>query len=66
MKMYIARDEEGCLLLHSEKPSKGYDDLTRKWYWGSMGNSMELDDQMYPEVIFENSPMEVELKLIEK
>ena len=61
MKMWIARDIRGGLYLYTEKPEKialyGYftgDD----WF--------ELNTNAFPEVTFENSPMEVELKLIEK
>ena len=32
----------------------------------SKGNSYTIDNGLFPEVTFENSPMEVELKLIEK
>lgn len=64
MKMWIARDMRDMgrdLYLYTEKPEKialyGYftgDD----WF--------ELNTNAFPEVTFENSPMEVELKLIEK
>jgi hypothetical protein len=30
------------------------------------GNSISIDNDLFPEVTFENSPMEVELKLIDK
>ena len=41
--------------------SIGYDDGTRM-----LNAGLELDSNLFPEVTFENSPMEVELKLIEK
>ena len=58
MKMWIARDLRGDLYLYTEKPEKialyGYftgDD----WF--------ELNTNAFPEVTFENSPQEVELKI---
>ena len=66
MKMYVARDEgmNHCKLFH-HKPEKVYDKNLKMYLW--RGNFW--DGQMIgniPEVTFENSPMEVELKLIEK
>lgn len=60
MKLYIARDKDGSLNLYDNTPEKrseyflpyvGYDD-------------MPLDNRLFPEVTFDNSPQEVELKLI--
>ena len=35
-------------------------------FWVSTEDYWEVDEDFLPEVTFENSPMEVELKLIEK
>ena len=61
MKMWIARDFGGGLYLFPEKPTLmiGYN------YWDGE-DWYKLDQDFLPEVTFENSPMEVELKLIEK
>ena len=62
MKMWIARDLEGRLELHSIKPY-----LVGEYYWNNEDdNWMRLRDEDFPEVTYENSPIEVELKLIEK
>lgn len=62
MRLWIARDKDGLLYLYDNTPEKrseyflpyaGYDD-------------MPLDNGLFPEVTFENSPQEVELKLIKK
>ena len=70
MNMWIAKHErQSYLVLFKEKPVKRFDKFTRGWWWESenMCNSyMTLDSSAFPEVTFENSPMEVELKLIEK
>ena len=56
MKLWITRDPNGDLYIHAEKPFfagsiKGW--LSDNWI------SVSCND--YPEVTFENSPMEVEL-----
>ena len=59
MKMWIARDFNGDICLHTERPQL----LKTVWHsdvW------FFLYENLFPEVTFENSPMEVELKLIEK
>lgn len=57
MKMYIARDRRGTrLTLHGEKPT--WVEEYRVW---SRMYITDLDDNAFPEVTFENSPMEVEL-----
>ena len=65
MKMWIAKHErQSYLVLFKEKPVKRFDKFTRGWWWESenMCNSyMTLDSSAFPEVTFENSPMEVEL-----
>lgn len=57
MKLWIARSEGGDLTLHYKKPiyHKGYG-------WTSIGSV--LNSKEFSEVTFENSPQEVELKLI--
>ena len=59
-KLWIARDYTGSLSLYAEIPIKG----TVCFY--NVDDAMELNEDMFPEVTFENSPQEVELKLIDK
>ena len=60
MKLYIARDEEGNLYLYDNLPIK-----KEEYFQPQRGyDMMKLDDRLFPEVIFNNSPQEVELKLI--
>lgn len=61
MKLWIARDESGAIFVHRHKPEKRrFDNRGVVWestdYW-------QLYHRDYPEVTFENSPMEVELKI---
>ena len=65
MKLWIARFEKGSLWLFSEKPIR-----IRNFY--AINNTdkypepytIRLNDDLFPEVTFENSPQEVELKLV--
>ena len=59
MKMWIARNAEGWLYLHDMEPVLVGSD------WESLRDRYIIDSRIFPEVTFENSPMEVELKLIE-
>lgn len=65
MKLWIARDKNGDICLYKKKPQ-----LDRiYWYDKSCGEDgciCFLNKAEYPEVTFENSPQEVELKLIKK
>ena len=63
MKLWIARLSINLLYVYGEKPEKqitkaGYSVFTLK------GAILELPEEWFPEVTFENSPKEVELKLI--
>ena len=67
MKLWIARDEDETLWIFEEYPIKKENmfypttDTTGKFtYYRSM------PEDIFPEVTFENSPREVELKLVEK
>lgn len=57
MKLWIARDEDGFIGLYYKKP------IYRRGTWyGSFIYS--ISKSQFPEVTFENSPQEVELKLM--
>ena len=64
MKLWITRDRRGEVLLHSVEPLYVHDIMSSHWFGDY--DSMVLDEEDFPEVTFEKSPMEVELKLIEK
>lgn len=65
MKFWIARDEYGDLSLHNCEPTYRMDEYDKTNYWFEE-RICELSASLFPEVTFENSPQEVELKLIEK
>ena len=57
MKMWICRSIKGSLCLYDKKPIKQDD----KIFIGMGYNYYFIDEALFPEVTFENSPMEVEL-----
>ena len=66
MKMWIARDRCGYLWIHEAKPFINKYSKRGDEFWSSEKECYEVNQDFLPEVTFENSPMEVELKLIEK
>lgn len=60
MKMWIARNKSRKLYMYGEKPTL----FENAYYLGTL--TCILDKEMFPEVTFENSPIQVELKLIKE
>ena len=63
MQLWIARDQNGDLFLYPIKPDRY---VTENYVFFNGDDWWNIDSDLFPEVTFENSPMEVELKLIEK
>ena len=63
MKLWIARDNQGWLQLYLDKPCFMLKHLVEDWNGTFMGY---LPKEKFSEVTFENSPQEIELKLVEK
>lgn len=61
MKLWIARDIDGYLNLYINKPSLDSND---NMYYVVEDDYLNIDKDLFPEVTFENSPQQVELKLI--
>lgn len=60
MRFWVARDEYGSLYLYDHIPIK-----QGIWFRSQRGyDMMKLDDRLFPEITFNNSPQKVELKLI--
>ena len=61
MRMWIARNVDNTLVLFQSKPI-----LKDELIWDEILNEdyMFIPEYLYPEVTFENSPKEVELKLM--
>lgn len=63
MKFWVARDLDGTLVLSNRQPylpNKCYDFFC----FGDDASLYYIDRNMFPEVTFENSPKEVEIKLV--
>lgn len=65
MKLWIARDKDWTLNLFNEKPKRE----DKRWYGGIDEDgyyigALEINKGLFQEVTYENSPQEVELKLI--
>ena len=61
MKLWIARDKNGYLKGYNEIPQKKEEYgffFMKMWY--------DLDNRLFPEVTWQNSPQQVELKLVTK
>ena len=63
MKMWICRNKTGIVHLFLNRPTLKPNE--EEWY-DEREFDLLLDHDDFPEVTFENSPMEVELKLIKK
>ena len=59
MKCWIARDSNGRLYLHRQKPQL----FSMVGLWDS-DDWWDIDSNEYPEVTYENGPREIELKLL--
>lgn len=57
--MWIARDRNGILQISDMRMMKG----KNEFFPSSQSQVMYLNEDLFPEVTFENSPQEVELKL---
>lgn len=68
MKIWIARQKWGGLFLFGTRPYINVDENWGEEEWESpiSGLSFQIDDEAFPEITFENSPQQVELKLINK
>ena len=63
MKMWIARDKAGCISLYKQCPIWRWNKFGtfEDWFDGDFLTVLPLEN--FPEVTFENSPKQVELKL---
>lgn len=62
MKIWIVRNKTGELIINRKCPY--YHKHLEVWCGGEPIGY--FDNYMFPEIIFENSPQQVELKLVEK
>jgi hypothetical protein len=65
MKLWIARDKDGCLWVYESQPIK----FEEKYFIDIEENSVdtlgaELPEKWFPEVTFENSPKQIKIELL--
>jgi hypothetical protein len=60
MRLWIARDKSGTLYLYDDVPEKVVTYFIQQGY----KMAIKLSNDLFPEVTFENSPQEVEIKLV--
>jgi hypothetical protein len=63
MKLWIARDKYGDLFIFTNEPLWCGNEC---WCDSKNGDFMLINKNSFPEVTFDNSPVQVELKLVEK
>lgn len=59
--MWLARDKDGKLYLYTHKPKKE-EECCYGWFVNTFGGLISMRPSLFPEVTWENSPVEVELK----
>lgn len=66
MKLWVARDFDGILNLYINKPKLDSND--NMYYTDSdmEDDYLNIDKDLFPEVTFENSPQQVEIKLVKE
>ena len=62
MKLWIARDKDNTLCVYNNKPTLSIE-VDGLWICDKFTIVNTLSSDYFPEVTYENSPMEVELKL---
>lgn len=63
MKLWIARNKDNTLVIFQSKPF-----LNNNQEWDEYLNEdyMYIPEYLFPEITFDNSPQEIELKLIKE
>jgi hypothetical protein len=62
MKFWIARDKDGFIYIYRNKPYQ----LTEGIWTCEDKKYAIIEDEIFPEITSENSPLEVELKLMKE
>ena len=59
--VWVARDEDNSLWIYTTKPVKS----SGMFHLGPTGDMFQVDDSVYPEITYENSPIKVKLLFID-
>ena len=66
-ELWIARDESGSLAAYNVKPTRYRHKKKGCGFFNvipGMNNILKLDDNLFPEVTWENSPRKVKIELV--
>ena len=66
MELWIARNEDNTSKLHFTSPYRYCDHYRSCGTVDETIDGIPIDNKLFPEVTFKNSPQQVELKLVEK
>lgn len=61
--MWIARDEDNSLNLFNSRPRLQFEGGEGFWQCTDNYDFVGLDENLYPQITFENSPQEIEIKI---
>lgn len=59
--VWVARDEDNSLWIYTTKPVKS----DGMFHCSATGDMFQIDDSVYPEITYENSPVKVKLLFID-
>lgn len=59
--VWVARDEDNSLWIYTTKPTKS----CGMFCCSAAGDMFQIDDSVYPEITYENSPIKVKLLFID-
>ncbi len=59
--VWVARDEDNSLWIYTAKPVEA----CGMFHLGPTGDMFQIDDSVYPEITYENSPIKVKLLFID-
>lgn len=59
--VWVARDEDNSLWIYTTKPTKA----CGMFCCSAVGEMFQIDDSVYPEITYENSPIKVKLLFID-
>lgn len=59
--VWVARDDDGSLWIYTTKPVKS----CGMFHCSASGEMFQIDDSVYPEITFDNSPIRVKLLFID-
>lgn len=66
LSVWIARDKDGEISIYKSKPWKRENEPYHNGEFDSDDYYINIDKELYPEITWENSPKEFELKAVEK